>query len=132
LVTRLPALFLLTFAITPTVTAQATPQVVPRDTVDEIAYDGWKQYSLHCARCHGEDAQGTSFGPSLLLSMRPEGAVGSREAFMTLLSAGRPERGMPSATTLGMDTEFFEGVYIYLAGRSAGRLHGGRPVRRGG
>lgn len=130
--TRFPALFLLAFAIAPPLTAQAAPQVVPRDTVDEIAYEGWKQYSLHCARCHGEDALGSSFGPNLLLSMRSEGAVGTREAFMALLSAGRTERGMPSATTLGMDSEFFEGVYVYLAGRSAGRLHGGRPVRRGG
>lgn len=130
--TRFPALCLLGFAITPTLTAQATPQAAPRDTVDEIAYEGWKQYSLHCARCHGEDALGTSFGPNLLLSMRPEGAVGSRQAFMTLLTAGRPDRGMPSALTLGMGTEFFEGVYAYLAGRSAGQLHGGRPVRRGG
>jgi mono/diheme cytochrome c family protein len=111
--------------------AQAPPPAAPRDTVDQTAYEGWKQYSLHCSRCHGEEAQGTSFGPNLLLSMRAEGAVGTREAFMTLLSAGRPEGGMPSAINLGMGTEFFEGVYAYLAGRSAGRLHGGRPVRRG-
>jgi cytochrome c len=123
---------LLGFAIAPSLTAQAPPPTAPRDTVDEIAYEGWKQYSLHCARCHGEDALGTSFGPNLLLSMQPGGAVGTREAFMTVLSAGRPDRGMPSAPTLGMGTEFFEGVYAYLASRSAGRLHGGRPVRRGG
>lgn len=130
--TRLPALFVLGVAITPSLAAQATPRAAPRDTVDEIAYEGWKQYSLHCARCHGEDAQGTSFGPNLLLSMRPEGAVGTREAFITLLSAGSPDRGMPSALNLGMGAEFFEGVYAYLAGRSSGRLHGGRPARRAG
>jgi cytochrome c len=110
---------------------QAPPSTAPRDTVDEVSYEGWKQYSLHCARCHGEDALGSSFGPNLLLSMRPEGAVGTREAFMAILSGGRPDKGMPSAGTLGMGSEFFEGVYAYLIGRSAGRLHGGRPVRRG-
>lgn len=130
--TRPHALLVLGFAITPSLAAQAAPPAAPRDTVDESSYEGWKQYSLHCARCHGEDAQGTSFGPNLLLSMRPEGAVGGREAFMALLSAGRPDRGMPSALNLGMGAEFFEGVYAYLAGRSSGRLHGGRPVRRTG
>ena len=27
----------------------------PRDTVTQAVYDGWKQYNLNCARCHGED-----------------------------------------------------------------------------
>ena len=128
---RLPALLAIGLATVSPVSAQAPAPPTPRDTVDAVTYEGWKQYSLHCARCHGEEAQGTSFGPNLLLSMQPEGAVGTREAFVALLSAGRPERGMPSAATLGMGAEYIEGVQAYLAGRSAGRLHGGRPARRG-
>ena len=30
----------------------------PRDTVSQDVYDGWKQFNLNCARCHGEDALG--------------------------------------------------------------------------
>ena len=27
----------------------------PRDTVSQDIYDGWKQFNLNCARCHGEE-----------------------------------------------------------------------------
>jgi hypothetical protein len=30
----------------------------PRGAVDVATYKGWQQYSLQCARCHGEDGQG--------------------------------------------------------------------------
>ena len=32
----------------------------PKDTVAQDVYQGWKQYELNCARCHGEYAVGTS------------------------------------------------------------------------
>jgi cytochrome c len=106
------------------------PRAPPRDTVDAVAYEGWKQFSLNCARCHGDDALGTSFGPNLVLSLQAEGPIPTRGAFIALLSAGRPDRGLPSASTLGLSPDLFEGLYTYLSGRSAGRLHGGRPARR--
>lgn len=104
----------------------------PRDTVDAAAYDGWKQYGLHCARCHGEDAQGTSFAPSLLVALKPDGPVPTQDRFVALLSDGRPAKGMPSAGTMGLDSTYFTGLYRYLKGRSEGVLRGGRPARRAG
>ena len=104
----------------------------PRDTVDLAAYKGWQQFSLQCARCHGEDAQGSSFGPSLLVALRPDGHTPTREKFLSVLSDGRPDKGMPSAAKMGVDSAYFEGLYQYLKGRSDGRLHGGRPARREG
>ena len=102
----------------------------PRDTIDAESYDGWKQFSLHCARCHGEDAQGTSFGPSLVAALQPDGPTPARDGFISVLSLGRADKGMPSAGTLGLDSAYFAGLYRYLKGRSEGRLHGGRPARR--
>jgi mono/diheme cytochrome c family protein len=104
----------------------------PRDTVPAAAYDGWKQYSLHCARCHGEEAQGTSFAPSLLTALKTDGSIPSQDRFATLLSEGRASKGMPSAGTMGLDSTYFAGLYQYLKGRSDGVLHGGRPARRPG
>ena len=103
------------------------PTVV--DTLPPAVYEGWKQFSLICARCHGENAQGTSFGPSLLQAMRPEGTVATKAAFLQVLIAGRPAKGMPAAATIGLDSTYFEGLYAYLHGRSAGQYHAGRPVR---
>jgi len=105
---------------------------VPRDTVDAAAYDGWKQYGLHCSRCHGEEAQGSSFGPSLIAGLKPDGAVPDQASFFTLLANGRPSKGMPSAAKMGLDSTYFAGLYQYLKGRSDGVLRGGRPARRAG
>jgi mono/diheme cytochrome c family protein len=102
----------------------------PRDTVDVPLYKAWQQYSLQCARCHGEDGQGTSFGPSLLRALKPDGDVPTREAFLDVLIHGRHDEGMPSAAKMGLDSVYFDGLYDYLKGRSDGRLHGGRPARR--
>jgi len=117
--------------------AAASPPVVadpyhppPRDTVEVAAYKGWQQYSLQCARCHGEDGQGTSFAPSLLVALRPDGHAPSREDFLSILTKGREDEGMPSAAKLGLDSVYFDGLYEYLKGRSDGRLRGGRPARR--
>jgi len=119
-------------APTPTPPAAMDPyHSPPRDTLDAESYNGWKQYGLHCARCHGDDAQGTSFAPSLVAALGPAGDVETQEAFVAILSQGRPDKGMPSAATLGLDSAYFTGLYRYLKGRSDGQLHGGRPARRG-
>jgi len=102
----------------------------PRDTVEVPLYKAWQQYSLQCARCHGEDAQGSSFGPSLLVALGPDGAVPTREEFLKVLAGERSDKGMPSAEKMGVDSVYFTGLYDYLKGRSEGRFHGGRPTRR--
>jgi mono/diheme cytochrome c family protein len=102
----------------------------PRDTVEVALYRAWQQYQLQCARCHGEDAQGSSFGPSLLVGLGPEGNVPTRDEFLNVLTNGRKDKGMPTATKIGIDSTYFDGLYRYLKGRSDGQLHGGRPARR--
>lgn len=133
------AVFVMVLAFAPpaTVAAQeaaaagAGPtHAAPRDTVGPAEYEGWKQFSLLCARCHGEDGLGTSFGPNLVAAFRPDGTLPSQEAFVAVLVAGRPDKGMPSGGTLGLETKYHEGMYQYLKGRSSGRLVGGRPARR--
>jgi mono/diheme cytochrome c family protein len=104
----------------------------PRDTVEGPLYKAWQQYSLQCARCHGEDGQGTSFGPSLLHALGRDGDVATQEAFVDVLTHGRPDKGMPPGAKMGLDTTDFDGLYAYLKARSDGRLHGGRPARREG
>jgi cytochrome c len=97
--------------------------------VDSETYNGWKQFSLHCARCHGDDALGTTFGPNLVASLGPTGEVSTRDSFIEVLRTGRTDKGMPSAAKMGLDPGYFEGLYRYLAGRGSGQLKGGRPAR---
>ena len=100
----------------------------PRDTVSQQVYDGWKQYNLNCARCHGEDVLGTTIAPHLLLSLKPNGPINTKEAFIQTVCAGRPEKGMPSWCALGMEMPKIEQMYAYVKARSDGKMGPGRPA----
>lgn len=120
----------------------ATPEGAPlrdayhqaaRDTVSQVVYDGWKQYNLNCARCHGEDALGTTIAPHLIVSMKPDGPINTQESFVQVVCAGRPAKGMPSWCALGLEMEKINAIYSYVKGRSAGEIGPGRPaVEQGG
>jgi mono/diheme cytochrome c family protein len=101
----------------------------PTDTLDAVAYQGWKQFRLLCDRCHGEEARGTTFGPDLLPSFKADGIAASAESFRAFMATGRPEKGMPPAAQLGLSPEHFDGVFRYLQGRGTGRFKGGRPAQ---
>jgi hypothetical protein len=100
----------------------------PKDTVGQATYDGWKQFNLNCARCHGEDVSGTTIAPHLIVSLRPDGAINTKELFMQVVCAGRPEKGMPAWCALGMDMQKIDDIYSYVKGRSDGKIHPGRPA----
>ena len=102
----------------------------PLDTVTQQVYDGWKQFNLNCARCHGEDVQGTTIAPHLIVSLRPDGSIPTKELFMQMVCAGRPEKGMPAWCPLGLEMGKIEAIYSYVKGRSEGKLHVGRPALR--
>ena len=105
----------------------------PRDTVDQATYDGWKQFNLNCARCHGEDVLGTTIAPHLIVSLKPDGPINTQELFVQTVCAGRPEKGMPAWCALGMDPAKINQIYSYVKGRSEGKIAPGRPaVRQGG
>lgn len=100
----------------------------PRDTVDNETYQGWKQFELNCSRCHGEYAVGSSFAPALVVSLKDGGPVPSKEAFITTVCAGRPDKGMPSWCALGLEMEKIERMYLYVKGRADGKIGIGRPA----
>jgi len=104
----------------------------PRDTVSETVYDGWKQFNLNCARCHGEDAMGTSIAPHLIMSLKPDGPINSKELFMSTVCAGRPAKGMPAWCSLGLTMDKIQDIYAYVKGRSDGKISPGRPAVREG
>src|SRR5687768_17649606 len=104
----------------------------PRDTVSQEVYDGWKQYNLNCARCHGEDVQGTTIAPHLVVSLKPEGPVNTKPLFVQTVCAGRPANGMPSWCALGMEMPTIEKIYAYVKGRSDGKIGQGRPALKPG
>ena len=102
----------------------------PRDTVPQEVYEGWKQFNLNCARCHGEDVTGTSIAPHLIMSLKPDGPINTQELFISTVCAGRPEKGMPAWCSLGLEMDKIQEIYSYVKGRSDGKLAPGRPAVR--
>jgi mono/diheme cytochrome c family protein len=100
----------------------------PLDTVSQQVYQGWKQFNLNCARCHGEDVQGTTIAPHLIVSLRPDGSIPTKELFVQTVCAGRPAKGMPAWCSLGLEMDKIEAIYSYVKGRSDSKIHQGRPA----
>jgi mono/diheme cytochrome c family protein len=94
--------------------------------VSALEYEGWRQYSVHCARCHGQDALPNPVAANLLVSMAPGGPAADKAAFIKVVRDGRPERGMPASGGV-MTPEQIEAVYAYLKGRAEKRIPAGRP-----
>jgi len=102
----------------------------PRDTVSQEVYQGWKQYNLNCARCHGEDVLGTTIAPHLIVSLKPDGPINTPELFIQTVCAGRPEKGMPGWCALGLEMDKIQAMYAYVKGRSDAKIGPGRPAVR--
>jgi mono/diheme cytochrome c family protein len=98
--------------------------------VDGKTYQGWKYYNLNCARCHGEDALGTTIAPHLILSLKPDGTIPNQAMFVATVCGGRPQKGMPAWCTIGMTPGQIDTIYSYVKGRSDAKIHPGRPARR--
>jgi mono/diheme cytochrome c family protein len=94
-------------------------------------YEGWRQYSAHCARCHGQDVVGNPVAADLLKSTRAGGPVAERGAFVTVVKAGRPKGGMPGFAKQ-IDDAQTDAIYAYVKGRADGKIPAGRPQRAGG
>ena len=100
------------------------------DTVDHLLvspqeYEGWKMFSVYCYRCHGVDAMGGGIAPNLRHSVSSEGSV-THEVFITTVTDGRLEKGMPSWKAL-LSPEQMEDLWQYINARSSNRLYPGRP-----
>lgn len=107
----------------------------PRDTVSPTAYDGFKQFQLNCARCHGDFGVGSSFAPALIVSVSDTGRFktgerGTKELFVATVCGGRPDKGMPSWCALGLEMDKIQSIYAYLSGRATGTIGAGRPAVR--
>jgi mono/diheme cytochrome c family protein len=94
--------------------------------VSRLEYEGWRQYSVHCARCHGQDVLPNPVAANLLISLGPGGAVNSESKFAEIVLAGRPERGMPSSKGV-LTPGQIKAIYAYVKARADKRIPPGRP-----
>lgn len=95
--------------------------------VSQAEYEGWRQYSVNCARCHGQDALPNPVAANLLISLAPDGPIDTYEKFFQVVSQGRPERGMPAFQDL-LTEDQIKAIQAYLKGRAEKRIPPGRPA----
>ena len=93
-------------------------------------YEGWRQYSAHCARCHGQDVVGNPVAADLLKSAAAGGTMAEPAAFAGVVKAGRPTGGMPGFAKQLTDAQVGE-IYAYVKGRADGKIPAGRPEKAG-
>jgi mono/diheme cytochrome c family protein len=105
------------------------PAQAPR--VSEAEYEGWRQYSVNCARCHGQDVLPNPVAANLLISLAAGGPVDTPEKFAQVVTEGRPHRGMPAFKSV-LTPEQIQAVYAYVKGRADKRIPPGRPARPSG
>lgn len=120
LTASLPFLVILTSGVA----GQATGQ--DGATVSALEYEGWRQYNVQCARCHGQDALPNPVAANLLVSMAPDGPAADKATFTKVVTEGRTERGMPPFKET-MTPDQIAAVYAYLKGRAEKRIPAGRP-----
>ena len=96
--------------------------------VGPLEYEGWRQYSVNCARCHGQDVLPNPVAANLLISLGPKGPRESYEQFADIVTAGRPATGMPAFKAI-LTPEQIKAIYAYVKGRAEGRIPPGRPQK---
>ena len=99
--------------------------------VSPLEYEGWRQYSVHCARCHGQDVLPNPVAANLLISLGPGGPIDSLEKVAEIVSAGRPARGMPAFRGV-LTAQQIQATYAYVKGRAEKRIPPGRPASPAG
>jgi mono/diheme cytochrome c family protein len=98
--------------------------------VSQAEYEGWRQYSVNCARCHGQDVLPNPVAANLLTSLAPGGPIDNEQTFSQVVNDGRPGRGMPAFKGV-VSQEQIGAIYAYVQGRAAKRIPPGRPARPG-
>jgi mono/diheme cytochrome c family protein len=118
---------------TPPAGAKPTPQAEakPGAKVSKTEYEGWRLYSVHCARCHGQDVLPNPVAANLLISVGPGGPYATPEKFAGLVTAGRPASGMPPFKEL-LKPDEINAIHAYVKGRAGKRIPPGRPVNPSG
>jgi mono/diheme cytochrome c family protein len=100
-------------------------QEKPAVRASKVENEGWRQYMVNCARCHGDDAVGGVMAPDLRKSV--SSGAGSEATFHSTVKGGRREKGMPGFKGTLSDDQI-SAIYAYVAARAKGGLPAGRPA----
>jgi len=117
------AVLFIALGVTESTAAQEQqPQQAVKATPTE--YEGWRQYMVTCARCHGDDGVAGIMAPDLRHAVTAGGLDSA--AFHDVVINGRLPQGMPSLRDV-LDEHQIADIYAYLIARATKGLPAGRP-----
>lgn len=99
--------------------------------VDLPTFNGYRRYHASCHTCHGPDGLGSSYGPSMVESLKSM----SYDEFLEVVVNGREnvsgsqQNVMPAFGYVDDVMLYINDIYGYLKARSDGVLGRGRPER---
>ncbi len=106
------------------------PYVVKDGKTDRATFNGWRRYTESCLRCHGPDGAGSSYGPSMVDSLKAISEEDFKEVVINgRISQSRPDFVMPPFGMVEDVALYIDDIYAYLKARSDGALGRGRPER---
>jgi len=91
--------------------------------VTKDVFRGYELYNSYCYRCHGQDASQSELAPDLRHFVE---AVTANQEFLSVVMAGREDKGMPSWAGFFSEEEV-QKIYRYVKGRSLELIPAGRP-----
>ena len=108
-----------------------TFKIGPDGKVDYYTYIGYVRYAANCLQCHGPDALGSTYAPSLVDSLQKL----SYGDVLATVAGGKKD--VSAAQNLVMPALgenknvmcYIDAIYIYLRARSDGALGRGRPAQ---
>jgi mono/diheme cytochrome c family protein len=105
-------------------TVQSTTAAAAPDSSEiyQSVYSGWKWWHVYCYRCHGQNAVGSTLGPSLI----DPNAKMTLPEFLKKVKNGNPDKGMQAWNKLLDDAQITQ-LYNYVRARADGVLPPGRP-----
>ncbi|MFK7996867.1 MAG: cytochrome c [Granulosicoccus sp.] len=110
----------------------APEYVVEGGKVDKATFNGYRRFHGTCHACHGQDAMGGSFAPSLVESLKTLDYDGFKQVVLEgrqVTNASGGVNAMPAFSNDKNITKHLDDIYRYLAARSDGVLGGGRPEK---
>src|SRR3712207_4650015 len=109
-----------------------TYKITADGTLDWYTFSGFRRYHAECHTCHGPEGEGSSYGPSLVNSLKRM----SHEEFTQVVVNGKKtvttaqQQVMPGFGENANVMCYLDDIYVYLKARADGALARGRPAKR--
>jgi len=106
--------------------------VVVNGEVDKATFNGYRRFHGTCHACHGQDAMGGSFAPSLVESLQNIDYATFTKTVLEGRQAESASSGVSAMPAFANDpnvTKHLDDIYAYLKARSDGVLGTGRPKK---